>query len=91
MADPLTANHKAPEHMALELEHRGRDRREAERQNLALLGTINEMGGKIRRDAESNWHFSIEAPRWAVRSPEGNTATAIVAGVAAFLLAGFAF
>jgi hypothetical protein len=69
-----------------DLEHR-----EVERRELALLGTIKEMGGKIRRDAESNWHFSIEAPRWAVRSPEGNTATAVVAGVAAFLLAGFAF
>jgi hypothetical protein len=49
------------------------------------------MGDKIRSEAESNWHFSIEAPRWAVRSPRGNTVTSVVAGAAAFLMAGFAF
>ena len=72
-------------------EQQERERRERERQKLALLGTINEMGDKIRSDAESNWHLSVEAPRWAVRTPEGNALTSVAAGVTAFLLAGLAF
>jgi hypothetical protein len=103
MSEPTSPSSKqtAPEHTAPErerrgLEHQARERREQERwererREPALLGTINEMGGKIRSESESNWHFSIEAPRWAVRSPRGNTTTSIVAGAAAFLLAGFAF
>lgn len=74
-----------------EQEHQERERRERERQKLALLGTINEMGYKIRSDAESNWHLSIEAPRWAVRTPSANARTSVATGVVAFLLAGLAF
>ena len=74
-----------------EQEHQERERRERERQKLALLGTINEMGDKIRSDAQSNWHLSIEAPRWAVRTPDANARTSVAAGVTAFLLGGLAF
>jgi hypothetical protein len=58
---------------------------------LALFETINDMGHKIRNDTESNWHFSIEAPRWATRSPMGNATTSVVASMVAILMAGLAF
>src|ERR1700730_6423842 len=74
-----------------EREREEQEQDQQRRLELAVLDTIREMGDKIRSEAETNWHFSIEAPRWAVRSPRGNTTTSVVAGVAAFLMAGFAF
>ena len=61
------------------------------RQELSLFHAVNEISGKIRSDAQSNWHFSVEAPRWAARSAKGNAATSIAAGAAAITLAGFGF
>jgi hypothetical protein len=95
-APEVTPADEVPEHTERESERWERERwererRERERQKLALLGTINEMGDKIRSDAQSNWHLSIEAPRWAVRTPDANARTSVAAGVVAFLLGGLAF
>lgn len=52
-----------------------------------LLGTIATIGNKVSATDEGRWHFTAEAPRWAVRSTEGNILTSIIAGATAFLLA----
>jgi hypothetical protein len=56
-----------------------------------LLGTIAKIGDKVSSTDDSHWHFTTEAPRWAVRSPEGNTITSAAAGATAFLLAASGF
>jgi hypothetical protein len=86
-AEKQAAEKQAAEKRAAE----ERAAREQAAKRLTLLTTIDKMGGKIRSEAESNWHFAIEAPSWAVRSPRGNATTSAVAGGAALLLAGSAF
>lgn len=56
-----------------------------------LLSIIDGMGKKVSSANESHWHFSVEAPRWATRSPAKNTVTSILAGTAAFLLGASGF
>jgi hypothetical protein len=53
----------------------------------SLLNTIRGLSRKIPNGNTSHWHFSITAPRWAMRSPKSETIASAAAGVVALGLA----
>jgi hypothetical protein len=53
----------------------------------SLLDTIRGLSNRIPNGDASHWHFSITAPRWAMRSPSSETIASSIAGVVALGLA----
>jgi hypothetical protein len=53
----------------------------------SLLNTIRGLSRKIPNGTTSHWHFSITAPRWAMRSPKSETIASAAAGIVALGLA----
>jgi hypothetical protein len=72
--------------MTAELEKR-RPRAEIELGEDSLLNTIKALSHKIPNGNTSHWHFSITAPRWAMRSAKAETIASTVAGIVALALA----
>ena len=55
--------------------------------NQSVLDAINNLSEKVQDGNKSHWHFSISAPRWALRTPERETRATLIAALGAFLLA----
>lgn len=53
----------------------------------SLLATVHKLSDKVRSENSGNWHFSISAPRWALRSSKFGALDSVIAFLVAIGLA----
>jgi hypothetical protein len=85
--DSAQAEIRDGENMSTE-DNKRRSQAETQRGEDSLLATIQGLSSKVAIGSTSHWHFSITAPRWALRAPRSETLASSIAGFVALVLAG---
>ena len=56
----------------------------------SLLGVIDALGNKVKTGDDGHWHVTVDAPRWALRTPGSELLASAIAAIGALGLAGLA-